>query len=199
MSEESSIDRPVLPGALASASGYPGDPPGDDAGSRWYAVQCHAHRERAAALHLANQAFFVFLPLREKSRRHARRIETVRAPFFPGYLFVRLDSRWDRWRSVNGTFGVARLVMQGERPAPVPRGVVEALRDSCSEGGILRLRADLSPGQSVRVLTGPFADFIGRLDRLADAGRVRVLLDIMGGRTPVLLARESVEPASPSG
>jgi transcriptional antiterminator RfaH len=162
---------------------------------RWYAVQCQPHREGGAAVHLANQGFQAFLPRREKTRRHARKIETVRAPFFPGYLFVHLDLTCQRWRSVNGTFGVSRLVMQGDRPAPAPHGVVEALIDACGEDGVLRWQADLAVGKPVRVVVGPFSDLIGELEQLTDAGRVRVLLNIMGAGTPVCLPRTYVVPA----
>jgi len=50
--------------------------------------------------------------------------------------------------------------------------------------------------QSVRILTGPFADFVGKLDRLDDAGRVRVLLDMMGTAVPVALHRSALCPAA---
>jgi len=163
--------------------------------SRWYAVQCQPHRERTAAAHLANQDFPVFLPLREKTRRHARKLETVKVPFFPGYLFVQLDLSRDRWRSVNGTLGVVHLVMQGQRPLAAPQGIIEALRENCDEAGVLLWAAELTPGQAVRVLTGPFADLIGELERMTETGRLRVLLDIMGGRTPVLLPRGTVVAA----
>ena len=163
--------------------------------SRWYAVQCQSHRERIAARHLANQGFLVFLPLRKKLRRHARRVDSVQVPFFPGYLFVQFDPARDRWRSVNGTLGVVRLVMQGDRPTPAPAGIVEALIDACDANNVLRWQAELKPGQSVRVLAGPFADLVGQLDWMTDSGRLRVLLDIMGGSTPVFLPRENVAPA----
>ena len=58
------------------------------AGARWYAVQCKPNKERTATQQLANQGIRSFLPVREKTRRHARRIERVRVPLFPGYLFV---------------------------------------------------------------------------------------------------------------
>jgi transcription elongation factor/antiterminator RfaH len=166
--------------------------------ARWYAVQCQPHRERAASVHLAHQKFSAFLPLRKKARRHARRIDTVRAPFFPGYLFIRLDLTRDRWRSVNGTFGVVRLVANGERPAPVPRGFVEALKDACDGSDVMALRTELVPGQSIRVLTGPFVDLVGRLDRVGETDRVRVMLEVMGGQIPVLLPREDVVAADSS-
>ena len=46
--------------------------------------------------------------------RHARKILNVRAPLFPGYLFVSLDLTRDRWRSINSTYGVLGLIMGGE-------------------------------------------------------------------------------------
>ncbi len=164
--------------------------------SRWYAVQCQPHREQIAASHLTDQAFKVFLPCRERARRHARRIETVRRPFFPGYLFVSLDLAVARWRSINGTCGVVRLVAHGDHPSAAPSGVIEALMEACNEDGVLSWRPDLKPGQKVRILIGPFVDLIGELDRMTDAGRVAVLLDLLGGRTPVLLPREYIAPAS---
>jgi transcription antitermination factor NusG len=45
------------------------------------------------------------------------------------------------------------------------------------------------------VIGGPFADFVGELDQLTDSERVRVLLDIMGGRTRVVLPRDYLTPA----
>src|SRR5262245_64991181 len=92
------------------------------AGERWYVVHTLPLGEARAQSQLENQSFLTFLPKRQKTVRHARKLTSVLAPFFPRYLFVALDLTRDQWRSVNGTFGVARLVMQGEQPAPVPRG-----------------------------------------------------------------------------
>jgi len=171
-------------------------PDAAECGARWYAVQCQPHRERIAVSHLANQDFEVFLPWRRKTRRHARKLETISVPFFPGYLFVRLDPTRNRWRSVNGTFGVVRLVCLGDKPSPAPVGVVEALKACCNDDGSLAWLADLVPGQKVRVIAGPFAELIGELESMSDSGRVRVLLEIMGGRTPVFLPHGSIAPAA---
>lgn len=165
---------------------------------RWYAVHCQPHRESAAAAHLANQDFSVFLPRCEKTRRHARKIEKVRRPFFPGYLFIQLDIGRERWRCVNSTFGVIRIVSQNERPASAPRGVIEALMAACDEDGILRWKTEFSLGQKVRVVSGPLTELVGELDQLTDADRVRVLLDIMGGSTRVVLPRDYLVPADSS-
>jgi transcription elongation factor/antiterminator RfaH len=164
-------------------------------GARWYAVHCLSHRETAAAAHLRNQTYPVFLPLRRKTRRHARRIESVTVPFFPGYLFVSLDLSRDRWRSVNGTHGVASLVMQGELPMPVPPGVVENLQASSDPTGVISWQPELKPDQRVRIAEGAFVDLVGTFERLDGPERVRVLLDIMGGRYSAVVPRASVVPA----
>jgi transcriptional antiterminator RfaH len=166
-------------------------------GPRWFAVHSLPQREAGAQQQLENQGFRTFLPRCLKARRHARKVENVLAPIFPRYLFVNLDLDRDRWRSVNGTFGVARLVMMaGDRPQPVPRGVVESLIALTDGQGVLRLDEGgrLVVGQKARILAGPFAERIGLLQRLDGNGRVRLLLDIMGGRIEVTLPSAALVP-----
>ncbi len=160
---------------------------------RWYVVRSLPSREARAEMQLLAQGFRVFTPRVSKTVRHARKLRAVVAPVFPSYIFVALDLQKDRWRSVNGTFGVACLLMAGELPEPVPRGVVEQLLDYTDEAGIARFDRDLREGQTVRVTAGPFARALGRLERLDGKGRVRVLLDIMGGKVNVLLDRSGLE------
>src|SRR5690242_20254042 len=164
-------------------------------GCRWYAVHTLPHGEFRAEIQLHNQRVRVFLPRRRKTVRHARRLINTAAPFFPRYLFVELDLNQHRWRSINSTLGVASLVMQGEKPQPVPRGIIEAMLDCVDSNGDLCLAPKLAPGSSVRISAGPFAERLGVLDRLDDSGRVRVLLEIMGQTIPVQLGRELVIPA----
>jgi transcriptional antiterminator RfaH len=152
-------------------------------GARWYAVETQPHRESRVKGQLENQGHEVFLPRRIKTVRHAHKLTNVAAPFFPRYLFIRLDLRRHRWRSVNGTFGVARLVMQGHLPHPLPRGVVETMIAAANANGILCLEQSLNIASKVRLLAGPFAE-LGILDRLDDSGRVHVLLGIMGRTAP---------------
>lgn len=125
--------------------------------------------------------------------RHARKLQTVNAPFFPRYLFVGLDLSRDQWRCVNGTFGVTSLIMDGAMPRAVPPGVVESLTEA-SEGGCLQFGKDLKVGDSVRVLTGPFANLFGELARIDGGGRVRVLLQLLGGVVPASIDRRDLIP-----
>lgn len=182
----------VIGRCQASKAAFGAEPEGGGDGRHWYAVHTQVHREVRAQTQLQNQHYRVYLPQRRKTIRHARKLRTVLAPFFPRYLFITLDPTVDQWRNVNHTFGVCSLVMAGERPHPVPRGVVEAMIAATDAAGVLSVAQDLKIGERVRLLAGPFADRLGTLDRLDDNGRVRVLLEIMGGAVPVQLARKNV-------
>lgn len=164
-------------------------------GERWYVVQTLPCREARAQLQLAAQGFRAFLPRYAKTVRHARKLSTVSAPLFPRYLFVALDLGRHRWRSVNGTFGVAGLVMGDEFPLSMQIGVVESLAASCGADGHVQLADGLAVGQAVRVLSGPLADMIGKLVRLDGGARVQVLLQLLGGEVPVSVARAALVPA----
>ena len=163
---------------------------------RWFVAYTLPKSEWKAVLHLCAQGFRTFHPQIRKTIRHARQLKTVRAPLFPRYLFVILDLERDRWLSVRSTVGVSSLFSNRDgRPVPVPIGIVESLIER-SDDTLTRLDSDLVKGQQVRVLTGPFADFIGTLDRLNAAGRVRVLLQLMGTEVPVALHRSALAPAA---
>jgi len=163
-------------------------------GKRWYVARTHPQRELQAAKQLANQGFRTFVPRCWKNRRHARRVETISAPMFPRYIFVILDRSRDRWRSVNGTLGIERLLMQAGEPQPVPCGVVESLVEAADADGNVQFDYQLIEGQTIKVTAGPFADLVGQLERLDDKGRVRVLLELMGGPVRVTLPQTLVAP-----
>ena len=165
-------------------------------GERWYAVHTLPFAEKRAEAQLLNQNFYAFLPKRQKTVRHARKLSTIIAPFFPRYLFVALDLNRDRWRSVNGTFGVSGLIMAGDLPCPAPHGIVESMLGMTDEEGVLQLHANLKVGSQVRLAAGPFAEQLGILDRLDDSGRIRVLLNIFGRQVSVSLNRAQALPAA---
>jgi transcription antitermination factor NusG len=181
--------------ALESQSRKPGSAfPALVMGERWYAVETLPCREARAQLQLEAQGFRTSLPRYAKTVRHARRLTTVSAPLFPRYLFVAFDLGRHRWRSVNGTFGVASLVMANDSPVAVPAGVVEGLAAVCGADGNVRLGETLKLGQRIQILNGPFANLIGQLARIDGSGRVQVLLRLLGGDVRVGIDRHALMP-----
>jgi transcription elongation factor/antiterminator RfaH len=163
---------------------------------RWFLVHTQPNSERRAELHLGAQGFRTHFPTIQKTVRHARQLRTVRAPLFPRYVFLILDLGRDRWLSIRSTVGVSSLYTCQDRPVPVPEGIVETLIENTDEANLTLFSSGLSRGQSVRIMSGPFVNFVGKLERLDDAGRVRVLLDMMGTAVPVALRRTAICPAA---
>jgi transcriptional antiterminator RfaH len=167
-----------------------------EAGPRWYVVHTQPGCEERAALHLATQGFTIFCPRFRKTVRHARKITSKVAALFPGYLFVKLNPARDRWRCINGTRGVIRLLTLGDRLQPAPAGVVETLQARADSHGVFVTAQELSVGQQVRITEGPFANLVGTLQRLDGADRVQVLLNILGRSVPATLQGAMLDPAA---
>ncbi len=170
---------------------------GRPAGTAWYVVRTHANAEAKAASNLERQGYSVYLPLILKRRRHARRVEEVPAPLFPRYLFVAMDVSRQRWRSVLSTFGVAQLLMLGERPHPISAGVVEGLRNNEDDQGYFRFarRPPFARGEKVQLVDGVFSAKIGLFEGMSDSDRVAVLLDFMGRKVRVFVNADSLVAA----
>src|SRR5277367_6233396 len=126
----------------------------------WFVVQTQVNAEAKVARNLLQQGFEIYLPRYLKSRSHARKIDKVAAPLFPRYLFVRIDMATQRWRSIQSTFGVSRLVCNGSDPAPVAQQVLSSLQAREDESGYVKLdqRGKFALGEKVRVLAGAFAE-----------------------------------------
>lgn len=163
---------------------------------RWYVAATRAGRENVAEVHLARQGFVVWSPRQKRTVRHARRRVEKLTPFFPGYLFVLLDTERQRWRSVNGTYGVRSLIMEGERPLPCPPGLVEGLQAAADSNGVMVGVAVIAPGQTVRVVSGPMTDLVGTLLSVDDRGRSRVLMSLLSSNVVVTVNAGALTPAA---
>lgn len=159
------------------------------ANMRWYVAATATHMENRAEVHLNRQGFSVFVPRRKTTIKHGRKMTTKDTAYFPGYIFTLLDLERDRWRSVNGTYGVRSLLPNGEHPAPAPVGFVEMLIAATDSNGLVDLSASLAPGAKVKPVAGPFSNCMGILERIDSRGRVQVLLKIMNGIIPVRMNR----------
>lgn len=167
------------------------------AGARWFVVQTQTHAETKASQHLVRQGFDTYLPRYLKRRRHARKVDTVATPLFPRYLFVAVDMRSQRWRSIQSTVGVSRLVTNGGEPLAMVEGVIDALRRREDASGFIQfdLAPSFSAGDRIRVTAGAFADAFGLFEGCGDRARVAILLDLLGQKVRVMLDMELVVAA----
>ena len=163
----------------------------------WHVVQTHTHAETKARIHLARQGFEAYLPRYLKRRRHARRIDMVASPLYPRYLFVSFNTAVHRWRSIQSTIGVARLVCNGDTPASIDHSMIDGLKSRENADGFIRLeqRPRFAIGDQVRIREGVFCDCLGLFESFSDRDRVTILLDLLGRKVRVVLDDDSVAAA----
>ena len=164
---------------------------------RWYAIHTHPREELKALCHLQRQGYQAYLPRYATTIRHARKTERVVRPYFPRYLFVRLNLAIEGWRSIRSTVGVSNIVCLGDRPTPLPERVIDALQSQQDADGFIQFTRKplFKPGDSIVILDGPFARQFGLCDGNSDNERVAILLDLLGRKVRVILDVEAVEAA----
>ncbi|ARN84238.1 transcription/translation regulatory transformer protein RfaH [Candidatus Nucleicultrix amoebiphila] len=164
---------------------------------KWYLVYCQPSKELQAKQNLEQQTYEVYLPRFKRTRRHARRVETILAPLFPRYLFVRMDLEIDRWRSVNGTRGVSYLLVNEERPMEVPEFIIQSLKNrETAEGGVaLDTLCMFIKGDAVQITDGAFQGYKAIFERMGDQERVHLLLNFLGRDLNIALPAYAIEAA----
>ena len=147
----------------------------------WCAVYTQPQAEALASEQLRKQSFEVYSPVYLKERRHARKVDWLRKPLFPRYIFVRLLES-SRWRSIRSTIGVSDLVYCGDKPAEVDAAIIDGIRQREDQKGVVQLPAPagFSPGDLIRITKSGLGDLMGIFEKHDDKDRVIVLLDLLG-------------------
>jgi transcriptional antiterminator NusG len=127
--------------------------------------------------------------------KDGKKVPTVQRQF-PGYILVNMDLNDETWRVVRQTPGVTQIVGSGDTPMPLSRGEVERLLrpGEAAEGREkVRTTVDYEVGETVKVISGPLADFEGAISDInVDQSRLKVMVSIFGRETPVELSFSQV-------
>lgn len=164
--------------------------------ARWYVLHTYsghenkvaaAIKQRVDAMHISGRVFDVMVPTRDTVTVKRGKKEEVKEKIFPGYILVRMILDDDSWLVVRTTPGVTAFVGVGNRPTPLSEKEVNAIM-KFSELAAPKFKATFSAGEAVKIIDGPFADFLGTVETIDDAkGKVKVLVSIFGRETPVEL------------
>jgi transcriptional antiterminator RfaH len=160
----------------------------------WYLARLRPGGLRRARENFARQAVVSFCPMRNRTLREKGRLVTALRPLFPGYLFIQVPPETISWRSINATYGVSQVVcLEPGRPSRVPLGIMSALL-ACDASGEATDDVDLfKPGEDVRVVVGPFADLVAKVEAVPEKDRIFVLLDMMGRTVRAQLSGPDLE------
>ncbi len=135
----------------------------------------------------------VVVPTEEEVEVKSGQRRTVTKKILPGYVLVQMRMGDHSWDVVRNTPGVTGFVSSENKPVPLPAEEVDRiLKQMTAEAP--KVKIGFRKGQSVRVLDGPFIDFVGVVDDIsAGTGKVKVLLSLFGRETPVELDSLQVE------
>jgi transcriptional antiterminator NusG len=176
--------------------------PEDD--RHWYVVHCysgyenkvrHNLEQRIETMGMKSAIFDVVVPTEEEIEIKDGKKRTVERRVFPGYILVQMILSEESWYVVRNTPGVTGFVGMGNEPTPLrPEEVASIVKRMEAEAP--RIKVTYSLGQKVRIIDGPFNDFIGTVDNIdMERAKVRVMVSFFGRDTPVELDFLQVEKA----
>lgn len=173
-----------------------------DAASQWFVVHTYSGYEnrvkanlehRIESMDAQDKIFRVEVPTEEVIEMHKGQRRPVPRKVFPGYVLVKMIMDDSAWHVVRNTPGVTSFVGAGNKPTPLDEREVKAILRKVEQPQ-QRVKISFQKGQTVKVIDGPFTDFIGTVDEIhADKGKVRVLISMFGRETPVDLDLLQVE------
>ncbi|MCR4963245.1 MAG: transcription termination/antitermination protein NusG [Firmicutes bacterium] len=169
---------------------------------QWYVIHTYAGYEnkvkanlekRVESMNMEENIFRVIVPMENEVSIKGGKKKIIPRKVYPGYVLVEMNLTDTSWYVVRNTPGVTGFVGTGSKPVPLHAEEAEKI---LMQMGYMenRFRVNFSCGESVRIVAGPFCDFIGEVTDIdADKGRLRVSVSMFGRETPVELEFSQVE------
>jgi transcriptional antiterminator NusG len=171
-------------------------------GTEWFVIHSYSGYEnkvqknllhRIESMEMQDKIFQVVVPTEEEVELKDGHRRTIERRVFPGYILVEMVMDEDSWYVVRNTPGVTGFVGFGNKPTPLrPDEVDKILKRMDAEAP--KIKVSFKVGQKVRIVEGPFEDFMGTVDEIdLDRARVKVLVSFFGRETPIELDFLQVE------
>jgi transcriptional antiterminator NusG len=173
----------------------------------WYVIHTYSGYEdrvktnlehRIDSMDVKDKIFQVVVPTEDEMEIKDGQRRTVARKIFPGYILVEMTMDDESWHVVRNTPGVTGIVSTQDdkgkiEPVPLDDGEVKSILKQM-ESETPRVKVGFARGQSVRIVDGPFIDFIGVVDDISEEkGKVKVMVSFFGRETPVELDFLQVE------
>ena len=174
----------------------------EDDEASWFVIHCYSGYEnkvkynleqRIETMEMQDQIFSIEVPTEDEIEVKEGKRRTVKRRIFPGYILVQMQMNDDSWYVVRNTPGVTGFVGMGTRPTPLRTEEVHGIMKRM-EAEAPKIKVTFSTGQKVRIIDGPFNDFMGIVEEIdIDRAKVRVFVSFFGRETPVELDFLQVE------
>ena len=170
---------------------------------KWYVLHTYSGYEnkvktnleiRVETMGLENNVFAIEIPTEMVTEiKEGGRREESEKKVFPGYVLVRMELDDRSWAAVRNTPGVTGFVGSDGKPAPLTRDEYNKIMKRTSHEAPKKTSTTLEVGQTIKVVSGPLAEFDGVISEVApESGKVKVMVSIFGRETPVELSFDQV-------
>ena len=155
----------------------------------WYILNTKLHCEFQVISYLINKNIKNFMPKLLVTRSHARKIEKVLRPLFPGYIFININVD-KSYREVKNIIGVKGIISSGNSPSCVPKTVINDIQSYTDNKGLVYKWkvSNYKIGQEVKIKDGIFKGNIGSFCGMSSKDRVSILLAFLGSEVRVSIS-----------
>ncbi|MFO8011328.1 MAG: transcription termination/antitermination protein NusG [Dehalococcoidia bacterium] len=171
-------------------------------GKNWYVVHTYSGYEertkhnlevRIESMDVGDKIFQVVVPTEDELEIKGGERRTISRKTLPGYILVQMKLDEQSWYVVRNTPGVTGFVASGTRPVPLEEEEVEHML-SRMKSTSPKIKLGFSEGENVRIIDGPFTEFIGTVDEInLEKGKVKLMVSFFGRETPIELDLSQVE------
>jgi transcriptional antiterminator NusG len=168
---------------------------------RWYIVHTYSGHEnkvkvnlekRIEYMNMGEKIFRIEVPQKTVTQIKGGKKQEREEKIFPGYVLVEMIMDEDSWYVVRHTAGVTKFVGSAKRPIPAKESEIKKILHR-SSSQTQKIELDVKAGDKVRIVSGPFADFIADIIEVyPDKSKLRANVSIFGRETPVELEYKQI-------
>lgn len=168
---------------------------------RWYIVHTYSGHEnkvkvnlekRIEYMNMGEKIFRIEVPQKTVTQMKGGKKQEREEKIFPGYVFVEMIMDEDSWYVVRHTAGVTKFAGSAKKPIPAKESEIKKIINR-STSTTQKIELDVKAGEKVRIISGPFADFIADIIEVyPDKSKLRANVSIFGRETPVELEYKQI-------
>ncbi len=202
MSEKDQEMNVAEPEAVEEEQAAEGDKHHRKNEKRWYIVHTYSGYEnkvksnlekRIEYMNMSDKIFRVEVPQKTVTQIKNGKKHEKDEKIFPGYVLVEMIMDEDSWYVVRHTAGVTKFVGSAKKPIPAKESEIKKIIHR-STSQVQKIELDVKAGDKIRIISGPFADFVGDITEVyPDKAKLRVNVSVFGRETPVELEYKQIQ------
>ena len=171
--------------------------------AKWYAIQTYAGSEQsvkraietmADQLGIQERVEEIVVPTEDVIEVKNGKKKITERSLYPGYVFAKMDLDTDLWHKIQSLPRVSRFIGESKKPTPLSEKDVRNILDKVENRAAPKPKISFEPGEMVRIIDGPLANFTGMVEEYdLEHGKLKLNVSIFGRSTPVEILYSQVE------